>query len=119
MRYNRYMFAQQNRLRREKEVDLVFKKGKSVFDSACGIKFKENHQSDSRFAIVVGTKVHKRAVQRNRMRRQYREILKKHLPEFKTGYDVVLLTSKEALALDFAQKEERLLRVLRKAKLIV
>ena len=119
MQYNKAMFKQENRLKREKDVELVFKKGKSVFDSACGVKFKENGQENTRFAIVVGTKVHKSAVQRNKVKRQYREIVKNYLPEFKIGYDVVLLTSEPALELDFADKETRLIKVLRKADLLV
>ena len=113
------MFKQEHRLKREKDVELVFKKGKGVFDSACGVKFKENGQEVSRFAVVVGTKVHKSAVKRNKIRRQYREIMKRYLSDLKTGVDVVLLTSKGALELDFLEKEARLVKVLRKAGLLV
>jgi len=113
------MFKQVNRLKREQDVKAVVKKGKSVFDPVCGVKFLPNGSEHSRFVVVVGTKVHKSAVRRNRVKRQYREIIKAHLEKIKPGVDVVFLCSKQALELDYHEKEERLLRVLKKAKLLV
>ncbi len=111
------MFKQKNRLKRKLEVQNTVKTGKSVFDPVCGIKFLKNNRDESRFAIVVGTKVHKSAVKRNRVKRQYREIIRLHLDSIKSGFDVVLLTSAKSLELTYAQKEELLLAVLRKAEL--
>ena len=64
------MFKQENRLRHEKDIKAVLKKGTSVFDAVCGVKFAPNGGEPSRYAVVVGTKVHKSAVKRNRVRRQ-------------------------------------------------
>jgi ribonuclease P protein component len=113
------MFAQKNRLRHEKDVKETLKKGRSVFDSICGVKFRSNGGEDSRFAVVVGTKVHKSAVKRNRVRRQYREIIRTNIEMIKPGTDMVLLTSKGALDLDYEEKKERLMGVLKKAKLLI
>lgn len=111
------MFSKPYRLRKEKDI-LRTLKGKSVFDAACGVKFKKNGTEQSRFAIVTGKKVHKSAVKRNRIRRQYSEILRLHLSDIAAGYDMVFLTSKQALDLTYQEKEERLLRVLKKAGLL-
>jgi ribonuclease P protein component len=111
------MFKQKNRLKKKLEVQGTVKKGKSVFDPVCGIKFLKNDLDESRFAVVVGLKVHKSAVKRNRVKRQYREVVRLHLDSIKPGFDVVLLTSAKALELTYVQKEERLLAVLRKAGL--
>lgn len=113
------MFRKSNRLRHEKDVKDTLKKGKSTFDSVCGVKVRPNGGDDSRFAVVVGTKVHKSAVKRNRVKRQYREIIRTNLEAIKPGMDVVLLTSKGALDLDYDEKKERLMGVLKKAKLLV
>ncbi|MFH1712214.1 MAG: ribonuclease P protein component [Patescibacteria group bacterium] len=112
------MLPKENRLKKDQDIKDVFKKGKSVYDSVCGIKFTKNNLQNSRFAIVTGTKVHKSAVKRNKIRRHYREILREQLEKIEKGYDVVLLTSKEALNLDKNEKQERLIRVLKKAKVI-
>lgn len=113
------MLSADHRLRRDQDFDAVFNKGKGVFDAVCGVKFAENGRRVSRFAVVVGTKVSKSAVKRNRVRRQYREILRLNLEKLKPGFDVVLLTSNKAISPTYQQKEEGLMRVLAKAKLLV
>ena len=116
--YNHAMFVQKNRLRKEKDIKRVYSKGKSTYDSVCGIKVLKNGLEDARFAIVIGTKVHKRAVRRNRLKRQYREALKTMLSRLPDDIDVLLLVSKTALDLTADQRKERLLGVFRKAKLL-
>ncbi|MBU4315384.1 ribonuclease P protein component [Patescibacteria group bacterium] len=111
------MFKQKNRLKKQTEVQEVVKKGKSVFDPVCGIRFSKNKLAESRFAIVAGLKVNKSAVKRNRVRRQYREVIKLHINMIKPGFDVVLFVSAQSLDLTYAQKEERLLAVLKRAGL--
>lgn len=113
------MLSHEHRLRKEKDILRTVKSKRGVFDAACGVKFVKNDLTMSRFAIVVGAKVHKSAVQRNRVRRQYREILRLHRAAIAPGYDIALLTAKPALALDYREKEARLLHVLRKAQLLV
>lgn len=112
------MFPAENRLRNDKDIARVLKSKAGAFDPVCGVKMAKNNLTVSRFAIVVGTKVSKRAVKRNYQRRQYREIITKKLAEITPGYDVLLLVSKPALELEYLEKENRLLRTLRKAKLL-
>lgn len=112
------MFPAEHRLRTDKDVARVLKSKAGAFDPICGVKTTKNGLPVSRFAVVVGTKVSKSAVKRNHVRRQYRDIIEKKLSEIIPGYDVILLVSKPALGLDYADKEARLLGVLRKAKLL-
>ena len=95
------------------------KKGRSVFDDVCGVKYLKNDFGVSRFTVVAGTKVSKSAVKRNRVKRQYREIVRLALDRIKPGFDVVFLTSSKAIPLDYKEKEERLMKVLGKAKLLI
>jgi ribonuclease P protein component len=111
------MFESKNRLRKQMEVQRVVKTGKSVFDPVCGIRFLRNGLLDSRFTVVVGTKVSKKAVRRNRVKRQYREIIRLNFESIKTGFDIVLFASPQSLELTYAQKEERMMVVLKKAGL--
>ncbi len=117
MMYNHFMLAKEYRLRRDKDFQRVFSRGKSVFDGACGVRFDKNQLKNSRFAVVVGTKVHKSAVKRNTIRRQYSEIIRLHLDKIQPGFDVILLTSKDTLPLDYSEKEKRLIKVFKKAGL--
>ncbi len=111
------MLSKVHRLTSEKDILRAIRKGKSVFDNACGIRFIKNNLPYSRFAVVVGTKVDKSAVKRNRVKRQYREIIRLHLDSILTGFDIVLLTSKPAAELDYSEKEQKILGVFKKAKL--
>lgn len=112
------MLTKENRLRRDQDFKRVFSKGRSVFDGACGIKFEKNTLKNSRFAVVIGTKVSKSAVKRNRVRRQYQEILRLNLEKIIPGFDVILLCGPASLELEYEQKEARLMAVLKKARLI-
>ncbi len=113
------MLSAQNRLRHDQDFKAVFATGKSVFDSVCGIKFLKNKHAFSRFAVVVGTKVSKSAVVRNRVRRQYRAILRENLAKIQPGFDVILLTSKGAITPTSQEKKEKLLAIFKKARLLV
>lgn len=113
------MLKAENRLRHDQDFKNVFNKGRSVFDAICGIKFVKNRHDYSRFAVVVGTKVSKSAVVRNRVRRQYRAILRENLAKMLPGFDVILLTSNKSIAPTSQEKQEKLLAVLKKARLLV
>ncbi len=112
------MFSSDNRLKHETDIAKVLKSKKGVFDAACGIKFVKTDKPVTRFATVVSTKVSKHAVDRNKIRRQYREIMGKMLSSLPVGYDILLLTSKPAIALDFSEKEKKLQYVFRKSGLL-
>ncbi len=118
MQYNDCMFADKNRLRNDKDIERALKSKKSVFDAAAGLKYVANEKPDSRVTVVVGIKVSKNATDRNRVKRQYREIVRLLLPSLKTGYDMVILVSKPALTLDYEQKRERLTKVFKKSGLL-
>jgi ribonuclease P protein component len=112
------MLTAEYRLRKSTDIDRVLKSRLGAFDSACGVKMAKNGLTVSRFAVVVGTKVSKKAVDRNRIRRQYREILRLMMKEVKPGFDVLLLTAKPSLALDYAEKEKKLRSAMYRAKLL-
>ncbi len=107
-----------NRLKNEADIQTLFRKGKGVFDAVCGVKYTKNSKEESRFAIMIGKKVSKKAVVRNKIRRQYRAILRKHLPNIAKGFDVLLIVSPKVKELTYKQKEERLITVLQKGRLL-
>ncbi len=58
---------------------------------------------ETRFAIVVGHTVSKKAVIRNRLRRRLREIVRMRLPHLVPGFDVVLIVRSPAIKKTFAE----------------
>ena len=70
------MFAKQNRLRRAKDFERVFKTGRSSFDKLTGIKITRTQNDFCRFGVIVSTKVNKSAVKRNLIKRRVRFCLR-------------------------------------------
>ena len=112
------MLPKEHRLRHEKDIKALFAKGKSVFGMYAGIKFGKNSEDESRFTVVAGVKISKKAVARNRIKRRYRALLHNHIYDVVSGYDVLVLVKKEAIEATTEELEKDLLKTLTKAKLI-
>ncbi len=108
-----------HRLRKTADIERAYKKGQSVYDPAVGVKvYRRGDTEPLRIAFIVGVKVSKRAVERNRLRRQYREIVRNLVKEPKAGLDVLILVSRPSLELSFAEKREHIASLLGRAKLL-
>lgn len=86
------MLAKNNRIRLDKEFDRVFKTGQSFYGKVLGLKVSPNTLGFTRFGIMVSLKVSKKAVIRNKVKRQIRSVISKELPALKTNKDVVIIT---------------------------
>jgi ribonuclease P protein component len=111
------MLPREHRLKKETDIKTLFKKGKGLFDSVVGAKYKKTDQEVPRFVVVVGTKVHKRAYRRNKIRRRIRAILKKNLSKVSPGYDIAIIARPEATTATYKEIEASVLSVLKKAHL--
>jgi len=85
------MFKRINRLTKQKDFDNIFKTGVSSFDRIIGVKIVKNNLKYNRFGVIVGKKVSKKAVIRNKVKRRLREVLKVHNKSLKQGIDVVVI----------------------------
>lgn len=112
------MLPQANRLRLDKDIKALFAKGKGVFGVVCGIKFRPNGLPVSRFAVVVGLKVSKKAVVRNRLRRQIRAMLRHELDHFRPGYDLMILVRPAAVDKKPEEIKSDLLKNLKKTPVL-
>lgn len=106
------MLPKEYRLRQEKDIKTLFACGKSVFDVVLGVKYRRNNLSVSRFAVVVGAKISKRAVVRNLIRRRLRAVLEKYLENLRPGFDVIILVKEGVKKSSYANLESELLRLL-------
>lgn len=112
------MLPQAHRLRLEKDIKTLFARGKSVFGSLVGVKFRPHTLPVSRFAVVAGIKVSKKAVVRNRLKRQVRAIVQEVLPRVACGYDILLYLKPLAADKTFEDLQKEVLTGLKKAKLL-
>lgn len=112
------MLAKQYRLKKNKEFDLVFQKGKYIGGSLFFLLFKENKLSDNRFGFVIGKKISKKATVRNKIRRRISEIIRTIMDNIKPGFDIVVGAKTEVIGKDYREIKENLEELFRKAKLI-
>jgi ribonuclease P protein component len=108
------MLPTKYRLKREQDFASLAKSRKTAYSKFVSIKVKENALPHSRFGIVVGLRISKKAVVRNLIRRRIREIIRPLLPELTPGYDVMVLASNSALKSDFKDLETSVHDVLKK-----
>ena len=84
------MLPKQYRLRADKDIKKVFKKGRRIMTPLLRFQVLETGAEHTRFAIVVSTKVGKRATTRNLIKRRVREILRSEIKNIPQGFDVVV-----------------------------
>lgn len=108
------------RLQKDRDIRRAIGKGYKAFGLTLGLKFLPNKLEKSRFCFVISTKISKKAVKRNKLKRQLREIIRLNLDKISPHYDVVILTKPKAgvLEKDYQELEEELLGLLKRAKLM-
>lgn len=99
------MLARTYRLTAEKDYARIFAKGRPFSGRGLGMKVVRNGMETSRFGFVVSTKVAKRAVVRNLIKRRMREIVRKRIASVIGGIDVVLMARSESVKMTFADIE--------------
>lgn len=107
------MLPQKNRLQKKKDFDNVFKSGKGFREGFLYFKIKKNSLNSSRFGFIVSKKFSKKAVERNKIKRRLREIIKKELPKIKKPIDVVIIIN-PGLENNFEKLEQAINKLLEK-----
>jgi len=112
------MLAKRNRLNKKKDFERVFRKGKGLKEDFLILKMAENHSFQSRFGFIVGTKISKKAVLRNKLKRRLRELVRGKIEKIKKGFDMILIAQPGLENRDFWELEEILTKIFSRAKLL-
>jgi ribonuclease P protein component len=96
------MIKKEQRLRKKKEIENVFKNGKSFYSDLLGIKALKNDLNFNRYCVVISANISKKAVERNKIRRQIKAILLTEGPFLKKGFDCLIISKKEILGNNFS-----------------
>jgi len=114
------MLSHKNRLIKRGDFEAVYRQGRPLFCGIIGLKVKTNLLDATRLGISVGIKFSKKAVERNKIKRQIREIFRKNIDSVKKGFDMVVFINKkdnkEEVGSD--ELEEMIVGALEKGKLI-
>lgn len=112
------MLPQKNRLKKTKDFENVWHKGKIARESFLLLKFAKNNLDESRFGFAVGMKVSKKAVVRNKIKRWLREAIRTNLTNIKPGIDIIISAIPGTEKSNFAEIKEKTNKLLKKSELI-
>lgn len=102
-----------NRLKKKRDFEDVFKKGKAVNGVFLFVKYKKNKLDVPRFGFVIPVKVARKAVERNKIRRILSEATKTIIDGF-GGYDIIVVMTHKIIADNKNGIEDDFLGVLKK-----
>ena len=108
------MLSLQNRLKKKKDFERVFKQGDSARGSLIFMKILKNQNPDSRIGFVVSKKISNKAVVRNKIKRQLRESAREELKKYQPGYDMVIVTLPGIQKVDYKEIKNQVSLVFKK-----
>ncbi len=113
------MLTKENRLRKNNDFKSVFENGKSVSNELFFLKFKKNNLGINRFGFVIGTKITKKAVLRNKIKRRLTEIIKKKLDEIESGLDIILIAKPKVINKNYSEIKQSIDDLFKKIKQMI
>lgn len=111
------MLSREYKLKKDNDFKKVFEKGKFYHSDFIKIRFLKNDLKVTRFGIVVSSKISKKAVSRNRIRRRLEEIIRIRLDQIRSGFDIVVLFEPEVIGKNHKQIEQVFVNLIKEAKL--
>ena len=113
------MLPRKNRLLKDNSFSLVKKRGKRINGEAFNlVVLNRGGEGTSRFGFIVSSKISKRAVERNRIKRVLRLIFKELLDDIDGGYDIVVIAKRGALKMEKQQAKKEMTSLLERQKLL-
>ena len=112
------MLPRKYKLKKDNDFKKIFKQGRYYQKDFIKLRFLKNNLEISRFALVVGLKISKKASQRNKTKRQLEEIIHLKLNQIKSGFDIVVLVEPEIVEKKYQEIENILIESLKESQLI-
>ena len=110
------MFPREKRLRRRKDIGLLLRRGRQVNTSGITLRFRLTTNSYPRSTVVAGLAVSKKAVIRNRAKRQLRHLLAAEIKYLTRGVDIMLTIRPPFLKQTKGERLAALQEALRRAR---
>lgn len=108
------MLAPDNRLKKNKEFQLVYRHGQSFVGRYLVLYVKKNKLDCARLGFTVSKKIGK-AVIRNQIKRKMREVCRLNLPRFKEGYDIIFVARQKIKGISYQLVEQEIGKLCKKA----
>ena len=113
------MLSKTHRLSKKKDFDTIFKNPavRVCYAKLMGGRALPNQSAQNRFGIIISSKISKKAVERNRLKRQGRQALKELDKEMARGYDLVIIALPKLLNSPYQEIQAELEKIIIKLKL--
>ncbi len=111
------MLKQTNRLTKRKEFGYVYKHGKYAYNECLTLIYVPSKLKNIRIGFSISKKIGK-AVIRNKLKRQLREIVRVQLDNLKPNFNYIFVAKPELATLTYEQIESNVLDVIKKANLL-
>ena len=111
------MTVKYERIKKSIDFEKIFQTGKTITGRFVFLKTKKTKNRSCRLCFVVSSKVSKKAVERNKIKRRLREIIRSAYSELAQGYDIVIIAKKEILSKNFTEIKEDITKTLKEAKI--
>jgi ribonuclease P protein component len=112
------MLPKENRLKKKKEFEAVFKGGRHIKSQNFFIKYLANGTEQTRIGFVVSKKVSKKAVDRNKAKRRMREAFKNIDGKLKNGISIIIVAYPGLKGVKFKEVLAEIESALKKGELI-
>ncbi len=112
------MLPKENRLKKEKEFEAVFKGGRTLKGKSVFLKYLINGTDKTKVGFVVSKKISKLAVERNKAKRRMREIVRLRKNSLKDGLSIVIISLPQIKDMTYREIKEDLGNLLSKDELI-
>lgn len=112
------MLTKKNRLLKKRDFDRVHKTGQFSRYDFLSLKKAKNNLPETRIGFLVGLKISKKAVIRNKIKRRLREMARLHINEFKEGFDVVIFVRPDITLKNYQEIEQVFLKLFTSANLL-
>lgn len=113
------MLPLKNRLKKKKDFENIFAKGKTIKAKYFFLKIVNTVNLDSRIGFIVSKKVSKLAVERNRIKRLFREAVRLDMASIKPGYDLVFIILNSAKEKDLTEIKKEIKFILEESGLLI
>lgn len=106
------MLPSKNRIRKKKDIEKIFKRGKSLKGDFLILKTVKNNLDTCRFGFIVSQKISRKANVRNRVKRRLREIIRLKMKSLKFGTDNLFIALPGIEKKEFGQIKEAIEKLL-------
>jgi ribonuclease P protein component len=114
------MLSKKHRIQKKKDIERIFKEGKSFREGFLVLKTAKNNLNIARFGFIVSQKISKKANVRNKIKRRLREMVRLKMKSvWGSGTDNLFITLPGIEKKEFKNIEETIEKLFKKAKINV